>query len=383
MENRLNLIRHTGFACLLAALALGTLAAPGAALAQTRTAAQPRIAITDVRGRTVKVPRNASRLLIDDGRFLIALALIHPDPASVVVGWPRDINRIGTHAYNQLRTRFPAIERIAQTSSSAGTFSLEKALSVNPDVAVFTAGTGPSEEQVRVLEKAGIPVVFIDFIGRPFTNLEPSLRILGQLTGRQARAEQFIELRNSRLALIEERLKANPRAGRPKVFFEAHAGISEECCNSPGKGSIGDYITFVGGHNIGADVLPGHTGRLNLEYVLSQDPAVYIATGGPHLEKAGGLVVGPGFTPAQARSSLVRMTQRQGISMLSAVRRGRVHGIAHQLLNSPLDILAIEALAKWIHPTLFSDLDPQATLKEINQHFLVVPLEGTNWINLR
>ena len=39
------------------------------------------------------------------------------------------------------------------------------------------------------------------------------------------------------------------------------------------------------------------------------------------------------------------MSQRPGISLLSAVKRGDVHGLAHQLLNSPLDILAIEVLA--------------------------------------
>lgn len=387
MRVRFNLSRCIEYGRPLASLAavalVFTLAAPGTTLAQSRAANSARITITDVQGRTVQVPRNAKRMLIDDGRFLLALALIHPDPVSVVAGWPHDVNRIGTHAYNQLRTRFPKLQQIAQTSSSSGTFSLEKALSVNPDVAVFTSGTGPSAEQVALLERAGIPVVFIDFIGSPFKNLEPSLRILGRLTGSEARAEQFLELRKSRLTLIEQRLRENPREGRPKVFFEAHAGISDECCNSPGRGSIGDYISFVGGHNIGADVLPGPTGRLNLEYVLSQDPAVYIATGGPHLQRTGGLVVGPGFTPAQARASLRKMSQRQGISMLTAVRRGRVHGIAHQLLNSPLDILAIEALARWIHPSLFADLDPEATLKEINQRFLVVPLEGTNWIDLR
>ncbi len=376
------LVARLRLAYALAALTASVVAAPAIAHAQRLTPANTTV-VTDVRGRTVAVPRSAKRILVDDGRFLTALALIHPDPVSLLAGWPRDINRIGASNYAQLRQRFPRIEQVPQTSSSAGTFSLEQALAVNPDIAVFTAGTGPSDEQVRQLERAGVPVVFIDFVGRPFTNLEPSLRILGEITGRQAAAEAFIELRRSRMSLIAERLQSSRTVARPKVFLETHAGMSDECCNSPGKGSIGDYINFVGGHNIGADVLPGPSGRLNLEFVLSQDPAVYIATGGPHLERAGGLVVGTGYTPAAARASLARMSQRQGISLLSAVKRGDVHGLAHQLLNSPLDILAIEVLAKWIHPALFSDLDPQRTMAEINEKFLVVPLEGTHWIDLR
>ncbi len=68
---------------------------------------------------------------------------------------------------------------------------------------------------------------------------------------------------------------------------------------------------------------------------------------------------------------------------LSAVKRGDVHGLSHQLLNSPLDLLAVEALAKWIHPELFGSLDPATTMAEINKRFLAVPMEGTNWIDLR
>jgi iron complex transport system substrate-binding protein len=37
-------------------------------------------------------------------------------------------------------------------------------------------------------------------------------------------------------------------------------------------------------------------------------------------------------------------------------------------------------MAKWIHPELFADIDPSATLAEINRHFLAVPLEGTMWV---
>src|SRR5690606_32695409 len=214
---------------------------------------------------------------------------------------------------------FPRLATIPQTSSSAGTFSVELTLAARPDLAIFTLGMGPSQAELQQLERARIPVVFLDFFSQPFENLERSLSILGEVTGGTERAKAFIELRRSRTAKITERLRVR-RPARTVVFLEAHAGISEDCCNSPGKGNIGDYIDFVGGHNIGADVLPGPTGRLNLEYVISRDPDVYIATGGPHLERTGGLVVGPGYTVQRARSSLAAMAGRRGIAQLGAVR---------------------------------------------------------------
>ena len=110
---------------------------------------------------------------------------------------------------------------------------------------------------------------------------------------------------------------------------------------------------------------------------------VYIVTGGPHLAKAGGFVVGPGFTPEQSQAGLRRVAGRRGISTLKAVREGRTHGLSHQLINSPIDIVAIEAFATWIHPELFKDVDPAKTLTEINQRFLAVPYEGAGWIGIK
>ncbi len=337
--------------------------------------------VRDIAGRTVRVPASAKRIVIDDARYLMALSLIHPDPVSLLAGWPRDINRLGEQTYARFRSKFPRIEAVQQTSSSAGNFSVELTLAARPDLAIFTLGMGPSPQELSQLERAGIPVVFLDFFSHPFENLERSLTILGEVTGRKARAQAFIDLRRARMARITDRLRAENPA-RPDVFLEAHAGMSDDCCNSPGRGNIGDYIEFVGGRNIGADVLPGPIGRLNLEFVISRDPDVYIATGGPHLEARNGLVLGAGYTTQRARSALASVAGRRGISQLGAVKRGRVHGLSHHLLNSPLDILAVEALAKWLHPEIFSDIDPNATLTEINRNFLAVPLDGAQWVDL-
>jgi iron complex transport system substrate-binding protein len=59
-----------------------------------------------------------------------------------------------------------------------------------------------------------------------------------------------------------------------------------------------------------------------------------------------------------------------------------VHGLSHQLINSPIDIVATEVLAKWIQPELFADLDPHATLDTINKDFLAVPYRGDYWTDL-
>ncbi|HRE43723.1 MAG TPA: ABC transporter substrate-binding protein [Terricaulis sp.] len=339
-------------------------------------------ALTDLRGRPISATTPVSRLSIDDGRYLIALSLIHPDPVSVLCAWSGDVNRISPEMYAAFVERFPAFADLPRTPSSAAEFNVEAVLASSPQAAVVSLGSGPTDTQVSQLEAAGVSVVFIDFFTQPFANQARSLALLGALVGREAKAEEYNAFRAAKLELIAGRVANIPEAERPTVFLEAHAGNTPDCCNSPGRGNVGDYIAFVGGRNIGADVLDAAFGKLNLEYVIERNPDVYIATGGPHLERAGGFIVGPQYSAAQSRASLQRVASRRGIASLTAVTAGRTFGLSHQLLNSPIDIVATEALARWIHPDLFADLNPRATLDEINTRFLAVPYRGDYWTTL-
>lgn len=354
--------------------ALGLLAQPSPAFAQ--------ITLTDVNGREVKLDKPASRLLIDDGRFLIALALIHPDPVSVLAAWPRDINRIGKQTFEDYRAKFPAIDQLAKVASSAGSLSVEQVVAAKPDLAVFSLGSQPSDEERAQIEAAGIPVAVIDFFTHPMTNTEPSLTLLGKATGRGAQAEAFLAFRREKLGAVAARVSGLAADKRPRVFLEPHAAMTADCCNSPGRGNVGDIIAAVGGTNIGAAVIPRTFGKLNLEYIIAQDPQVYIATGGSHMEGTAGLLIGPEYSAGRAHETLQGVVSRPGFAGFDAVREKRVYGLSHQLLNSPLDVLTVDVLAKWVQPELFKDLDPEATQRSLNERFLAVPVKGPNWINL-
>jgi iron complex transport system substrate-binding protein len=337
--------------------------------------------LVDVAGRSVR-STPGGKLAIDDGRYLIGLALIHPDPVSVLAAWSGDVNRIGSDMYKAYVAKFPALATLPKIPPSNEAFNVEAVLGARPSTAVVSLGNGPTDAQAAQLDAAGVGVAFIDFFSHPFENQPKSLALLGALIGRSDQATAFNSFRKAKLDVIAARVAKVPADQRPTVFLEAHAGLTPDCCNSPGSGNVGDYIAFVGGRNIGADVLKQPFGKLNLEYVIARDPDVYIATGGPHLARAGGFVAGPDFTPEQGQAGLRKVASRRGIATLKAVREGRVHGLSHQLINSPIDVVAIEALARWIHPTLFADVDPARTLAEINTRFLAVPYAGAYWADL-
>ncbi|CAM5311824.1 ABC transporter substrate-binding protein OS=Pseudomonas fragi OX=296 GN=HBN89_07470 PE=4 SV=1 [Pseudomonas fragi] len=92
-------------------------------------------------------------------------------------------------------------------------------------------------------------------------------------------------------------------------------------------------------------------------------------------------MLGAGIDVQTARTSLMQVLKRPQFAELRAVREGTVHALWHDFYNSPYNILAIEALAKWVHPQKFTDLDPQLTLNELNQEFLDTPLAGQYWIS--
>src|SRR5690606_41232155 len=93
-----------GAVALLLALAL-----PAHAQNQNQNQNQPA-QIVDLRGRTVVLDRPVERIAIDDGRFLVALSLIHEHPVDVLAAWPQDINRVGEHTHAQLLAKYPRSE---------------------------------------------------------------------------------------------------------------------------------------------------------------------------------------------------------------------------------------------------------------------------------
>lgn len=341
------------------------------------------VAAIDVLGRHVTLPAPARRIVLAQGRQLNALAFLHEDPVSLLAGWGSDYARQNADALVRFRAKFPAIDVIPTVGDGAtpNGFSFEQAVALSPDLVVLSrsiAGTRRgSGDLVERFEAAGIPVAVADFFLQPLQDTVPSLRLLGHLIGRPERAEDYIRFYEEHRRRISERLDG---VQRPSVFIHAHAG-GFDCCLTPGKGTLDDFITAAGGRNIAARMLAGATGQISLEQLIASDPDVYVATGGTHLARQGGLILGLGISAETAAESFQAQLKRPGIDALSAVAAGRAHGLWHLFNDTPLHVVAIELLAKWIHPDRFADLDPAATLAEASARFSAIDLSGTLFID--
>lgn len=388
---------------LLPALAAGLALAPVPGWsAQDDAASQPQVqqapqakgpvTVTDVLGRKVTLKAPAKRVILTQARHLPVMALLTPDPVSILAGWSDEFRSSFSREYQNYLARFPAIAKVPLVARhTADSFSVEQALALRPDLIVLTArfagGTDRESVEDSLMMKrfaaAGIPVLMVDFFVKPLENTVPSLKALGEAIGQPQRTAEFIDFYQSHMQAVTSKLKDVPATSRPPVLVHAHAG-STDCCNSPGQGTFNEMISYAGGHNIGADVLKTQTGKLGFEYINSRNPQVYIATGtGSGKRASQGLHIGTGTSGTEARTSLQNVIDGNRLGALPAVRNGNAHGIWHAFNDSPLHVVFIEALAGWIHPDRIDSSTAQKTLDEVNRRFLTVPLSGTYLVDLK
>jgi len=352
--------------------------------------AKETITITDLAGRTVTLSTPVQHLILGEGRFLPTLGLFdQDDPAKRVVGMMGEFEKLDPAGYAQYVKHFPHINDIPKIGGNGeATFSAEKAFSVKPDVALFGMGSGhgPNDKSATViaqLEAAGIPVIVLDFRVEPLENTQKSIEILGRILGQKDRATEFLTFYNTRLNLIETRLKDVTE--RPRVFIEAHAGMLPQCCRSFGRKMMGRFIEWAGGINAFGDLIPGAVAEVNQEQLLVTQPDIYIATAvGSQMtmDKTPNIIaLGAGTQKEAALKTFENVLNRPGISRLDAVKNGHSYSIWHHFYNTPMNIAAVEVMAKWFHPDLFKDLDPDKTLKTYFDKFQAVPLDGVYWIN--
>ncbi len=152
-----------------------------------------------------------------------------------------------------------------------------------------------------------------------------------------------------------------------------------------GPANFGEYVTLAGGINIADGIIPASFGNLNPEQIIAANPQHVVVTGGSwdaYVPRGDWVGVGPGADQAQAREKLQALTTRTAMTGIEAVERGNVHAIWHQFYNSPYYFVAVQQLAKWFHPELFEDLDPEATLDELHDRFLPIDYQPGYWITL-
>lgn len=349
-----------------------------AALAVSASAAP--VTVTDLAGRTVTVGAPVKRAVLTF-YFEEFIAVTGEEGLGQIAGWSRQYwvgRRQST--WDAFAAKFPEIDSIPDVGYiNRNTFNLEAVLALNPDVVIFSKNDlAKIPHELARLEAAGIPAVILDYHDQTVENHAASTRLLGVLTGHEARANELAGWYAEKVSAVWDKAASLGESQRPRVYME-WSGTPDGPANMGitwGKGMWGSIIERCGGTNIARDLVPGVEGTISAEMVLAADPQVILLSGsyiGPDAKNVG---LGYEADEASVKSRIETYMSRPGWSGLDAVKGRRMGGIYHDLSRHIFDAAGIEFIAKLLHSELFSGLDPQATLQEFYDRFFPVPLTG-------
>ncbi|HDS6850498.1 TPA: ABC transporter substrate-binding protein [Enterobacter cancerogenus] len=338
------------------------------------------VTVKDLDNRTVTIEHKPQRIILQDGRDIFTLALLERDnPFASVVAWNNLPKKQDTETWNVLKRKWPEAEKILDMKfSDQGNVDLETVISRQPDLMIAQLRAKPSLVQTGVLEKLDalhIPVIFVDYELHPVENTLPSIALLGNVLGQTARAQAYIDFYQQRLDTLHQRLAGI--AKKPLVFIEPIAGVGgldNGCCFTHARNGWGGLVDAAGGINIGSQLLPGATGNISVEKIISMNPDYYLMTGSKRPGKGTAVIpFGYNVPAGDVTAAFTALLSRQGVSSIPAVAEGHTGALYHHFYNNPYNIIAIEALSKIFYPTQFKDVDPLADYHTIITRFTHIP----------
>ncbi|ARJ44342.1 ABC transporter substrate-binding protein [Pantoea alhagi] len=337
------------------------------------------ITLTDFDGQKITLAKEPQRIVVQDGRDILALALLdRADPFQRVVAWNNLLKKSDGQTWQLMLGKWPQAEQITDMGfSDKGEVNLESVIAKRPDLMIAQLRSKPSLTQTGVLAKLkqlNIPVLFIDTFKDPVKDAPASVTLLGEALNREQEAQQYTDFYQQHYQAIQDKVRTV--SPKPRVFIEAKAGLAglESCCYTHGHVGWGSMVEAVGATNIGSELLPGATGEVSLEKVIAIKPDAYIVSGSQWASKNNAAVpFGYGVTQQQVDAAFNRMKQRPGFAQLQPVKEGHFYGVYHNFYNHPWNIVGIEYLAKFIYPRSFDQLDPANSWHEIVTRFTTIP----------
>ncbi|MCO5732367.1 ABC transporter substrate-binding protein [Rhizobium sp. SSA_523] len=338
--------------------------------------------ITDVAGRTVSLDLPAKRVLVGEARQVHVIAALKGEHTfDTIAGWRDDLLKKDPDSYAAYVEHFPNIAELPMFGYiPSGTFDVESAIALAPDVLTLNLESEKSVTDSGLeakLAAAGITIVYLDFRIDPDKNTEKSIDLLGQISGATQQAESFKAYRREQIARVTDRLAGVRTLDRPTVFIERAPGITGEnsCCRTFGPYNFGAMVNAAGGRNIADGIITATFGDLNAEQLVVSNPDQIIVTGSNWAAESDinqFVPVGRGADMKLARERLAALMTRTPFSGLQAVEKGQVHAVWHQFYGAPYEFVPIQQFAKWFHPDLFADLDPEKTFREFHEKFLPI-----------
>lgn len=279
-------------------------------------------------GKPAPAAGGEKRLLTDFAGREIALNGAPQRIVTLSIGDTDIVYALGGEVVGRPDSSAPLSYEAAERAPAIGTaheVDLERIALLRPDVVL---GNEPmNEKDIPTLEGLGAKVVLTS--ANSIAEIERQIRLIGQLLGREERAEELVGGIEAKLAA----LSSSAAAERPRTLLVYGAPGTFMAALPSSLG--GDILRAAGGDNIAADYprlqsYPQYA-QLNAERIVESDPeAIFIMT--------------HGNPDAVGESFRAEMRDNSAWNNVAAVRVGRVEVLPAELFGSSPGTRVVEAL---------------------------------------
>jgi iron complex transport system substrate-binding protein len=320
------------------------------------------ITIVDQVGRTVTVNLPVTKIVVTNFREMETLLAIGA----------RD-KIVGIDSQFHKSQPFFNLNDVPVVAEHASEIDYEKVLLQNPDLVIMPTNQGATPDEVSK-KLNNMPVIAFALNDKDRRNR--GVQILGAVLGKEDEAEKLIKWTQKYDTIVEERTKNLKPEEMPSFYYEAIATPTNEWNTFTPTTTQGKVAEGCGGRNIASDLnASGGSGtQVGAEWVMVKDPDFIF------LDFQGQDQAGVGHTPEDIQANLTNIFESrasEGFENYTAVKNNHVYALSRDWVSGPRWVIGHICFAKWLHPELFEDLDPEAMSKEYFEEFHGMELKGT------
>ena len=304
---------------------------------------EKELTILDSADRTVTINKSIERIAVFNIDTYVTLRAINAIDKVVAVGkfTPR------------IAVLFPEFSDYP-TFGSTWKPDYEALLYLNPDV-VFIYGESVSiaDNVVEKLNELDPSLTVIRFDCLYPSTYADEVTKLGYILDKEEEAKELVDFYEEHLNSIKVKVEGLSEDGKPEVYFEQW-----EPYYTVGTGTAShEMIIATGGKNI-FDNISGNKIGIDKEVVIDRNPEIIIRNerSGPNSYVTDDITI-----LSDIRDEI---KTRPELAKVNAVEDGKVYVMKVEVISGPLYFVGRAYMAKWIHPDLFEDLDPQAIFQE-------------------
>lgn len=166
------------------------------------------LTITDTSGQRITLQHEPKRIVVQDGRDIMTLALLdRADPFSRIVAWNNLLKKSDPETLAVLNQKWPGeADKIPDMGfSDKGEVNLESVIARKPDLMIAQLRAKPALADTGVLKQLAalnVPVVFVDTFLQPIANTPKSIQLLGEVLNREQEAKEYTDFYQQHLQAI-------------------------------------------------------------------------------------------------------------------------------------------------------------------------------------